>query len=263
MIVQELMNEVDPNRVADAYILFDYHFSKDNFEQSLVEKYQHIEKVRHVISENIREFKACEIDSSKGAYTLFVMETPVDSYEDSWKKDLDGFLIYDKEILPVLDKDFRLFNDDGEVLINHYELDMEYMDVMAGYRVADSSIDLLGKEICAAYILSSMFFFGFMREEREKNLAKFFEDLEESVKQIERGKVVSHKLIFEEFEEELEKKMSEEERAYQKAKKDFEKAVEEIENKHRHKVFAEREQLYIDIIRKEYGQREHHTLSKV
>lgn len=57
------------------------------------------------------------------------METPVDSYGDPWKKDLDGFLIHDKEILSVLDKNFRLFNDDGEVLINHYGLDMEYMDV--------------------------------------------------------------------------------------------------------------------------------------
>ena len=226
MTVQELMNHVEPNRVADAYILYDYHFSKDNFEQTLVEKYEHVSKIRHIISENIREFKKCEIDASKGAYTLFIMETLVDRYDDSWR--------------------------DGEVRINHYGFDMDRMSVIAGYKVADSSIELLGKEICAAYILSSMFFFGFMREDREKNLEKFFEDLEESVKEIERGEVVSHELIFEELEEELKKDMSDEEIAYQKAKKNFEKNVEEIEEKHRHKMLAERHQMYVDTIRREY-----------
>ena len=255
MTVQELMNHVEPNRVADAYILYDYHFSKDNFEQTLVEKYEHISKIRHIISENIREFKKCEIDASKGAYTLFIMETLVDRYDDSWRDELDGFIICDEEILPVLDKDFHLFNDDGEVRINHYGFDMDRMSVIAGYKVADSSIELLGKEICAAYILSSMFFFGFMREDREKNLEKFFEDLEESVKEIERGEVVSHELIFEELEEELKKDMSDEEIAYQKAKKNFEKNVEEIEEKHRHKMLAERHQMYVDTIRREYRQR--------
>ena len=49
--------------------------------------------------------------------------------------------------------------------------------------------------------------------------------------------------------------MSDEEIAYQKAKKNFEKAVEEIEKKHRCKMLAERHKLYIDTIRREYRQR--------
>lgn len=254
MTVQELMGQVDSNRVADAYILLDYQFSKDNEEQTLVEKYERIPKLRHVIVENIREFQECKIDEAQAKHTLFVLEVASESYENSRKKELYGFVTRDEDILPVVDKDFRLFDDEGKARVNFYGFDMDHMNELAGYKVADSSIEVLGKDICAAYILSEIFFFGFMTEEREKNIDDFIDELEESAKQIDRGecKCSSYEDLCAEFEAECEKKLSEDELAYHKAKNHFEKEVEEIVDRHNRRVCDERHQLYIDTIRAEY-----------
>ena len=40
MTVQELMSQVDVNRVVDAFLLLDYHFSENNYENTFFEKYE-------------------------------------------------------------------------------------------------------------------------------------------------------------------------------------------------------------------------------
>lgn len=39
MTIRELMRQVDVNRVVDAFILLDYHFSEDNYKNSFIERY--------------------------------------------------------------------------------------------------------------------------------------------------------------------------------------------------------------------------------
>ena len=49
MTIKELMTQVDLNRVMDAFLLLDYNFSAENFENSFIEKYEAVPKLRKII----------------------------------------------------------------------------------------------------------------------------------------------------------------------------------------------------------------------
>ena len=161
MTVKELMQQVDVSRVVDAFLLLDYGFSEDNYENTFFEKYEVIPKLRKVIEENIRLFRECVPADNTDSCTIFIQyNQDAHNYEESWKKSFASFLISDSEVLPVIDKDFHLFDDLGEAEVTHYSFDHTPMKEMANYVIAESSIKEIGKEICAAHLLSDMFFLG-------------------------------------------------------------------------------------------------------
>ena len=120
MTIRELMRQVDVNRVVDAFILLDHHFSEENYENSFIERYQAIPKMRQIIQENIRFFAECTSNDDKELHTIFVMEIQDnEDYSEKWKKQIISFAICDKEALAVLDKDFHVFDTEGEARIAH------------------------------------------------------------------------------------------------------------------------------------------------
>lgn len=255
MTVQELMTNVDVNRVADAYLLLDYYFSDDNFEQTLRQKYEAVPCLRHILRENIYLFKNVEVNTKREPHTIFIMEVSTEDYDESWKKKLEGFSIADNDVIPVINKDFRLFDDDGDQRINHYCFDMTPLEDLAGYTIAQSAIEILGSEICAAYIMSVVFRFGLTPIERENNISDLYKQLDESIKSVEEGNLISHEELMEALEIDLFSKSTEDERTYWTAEKVFKEATESIRNKHLKQVYADRHQQYIDEIRREFSNR--------
>lgn len=106
MKIKELMAQVDLNRVTDAFLLLDYNFSAENFENSFIEKYEAVPKLRKIIEENIRLFAECTANDDIVPHTIFIMYSQDDeNYENQWKKRFSGFAICDEEALSVIDKD--------------------------------------------------------------------------------------------------------------------------------------------------------------
>lgn len=109
------------------------------------------ELMRQIIQENIRFFAECTSKDDKELYTIFVMEVQdSEDYSEKWKKKIISFAICDKEAVAVLDKDFHVFDNEGEARVEHYGIDQAPMEKMVNYTIAKSSLKKLGKEIYAA-----------------------------------------------------------------------------------------------------------------
>lgn len=253
MTIKELMTQVDLNRVMDAFLLLDYRFSAENFENSFIEKYEAVPKLRKIIAENIRLFAECTVNVDTVPHTIFIMYSQDDEdYENQWKKRFSGFAIRDEEAFSVIDKDFHIFDDEGEAILQHYSFDNAPMQEMANYVIAQSSLNKFGKEICVAKILSELFFWGAFPKEREKAVNELYE---RASKPIDEKKLVDSKVVEEkirEIEERLLLNMSDDEKAYHLAKERFEEETEDIIERYWHKVKDEIHKQYIDAIKEEY-----------
>ena len=259
MTIRELMRQVDVNRVVDAFILLDHHFSEENYENSFIERYQAIPKMRQIIQENIRFFAECTSNDDKELHTIFVMEIQDnEDYSEKWKKQIISFAICDKEAVAVLDKDFHVFDNEGEARVEHYGIDQAPMEKMVNYTIAQSSLEKLGKEICVAKILSELFFWGMFPKEREERVNELAESLQECINNIDEEELVDEKSfdeVMKKCDDELMLKMSEDEKAYYKAKDIFEEATKDIVRRYWNSTILETQQQYIEAIKTEYNGR--------
>ena len=253
MTVKELMEQVDADKVTEAFLLTFYLFHHDCYELSISEKFNAISKARELISYNINLFKSCTQTTDGKKYTIFIMYDQDDEdFENKESKSFSCFAIRDEEAFSVLDKNFYLYTGEGETELSHYSFDHEKICDMAAFTIAKSSIDILGKEICVAKILSDMFFWGVYPEDREKNINK----LEEKIsKPYEESKGIS----LEEFEEkikilesEIMEQMTEDEKLYYEAKDRFKEETKDIIRRYRKNLYRELEKQHIEIIREEY-----------
>lgn len=251
MKLRELMAQVDLNRVVDAFLLLDYNFSAENFENSFIEKYEAIPKLRKIVEENIRQFAECEPNDDIVSHTIFIMYIPDNDYENQWKKKFSGFAICDEEALSVMDKDFHIFDDEGEAILQHYSFENIPIQKLSNYIIAQSSLDKFGKEICAAKILSELFCWGALPKEREKNVNEVHEIISKPIDE-KRVESKSVEEIMGKYKERLMLKMSDDVKKYYLAKERFAKETEDIVERYEHRVIDEIHKQYIDIIKAEY-----------
>jgi len=254
MTIKELMSQVDVNRVADAFLLLDFGFSESNYENDFFEKYEAIPKMKNIINENIRLFTECKSDEDTVPYTVFIMYHQDDEdYENLGKKVFSCFATCDEDVLQILEKDFYIFDNEGETEVQRYSFDAVPMKDMVNYVIAESSIKELGKEICVAKILSEVFFWGVFPEDREKKVEELFEKLTKpkTEKELIDSKSFTE-IIMKKHMEELLSNMSEDEKAYDMAKKRFEKETEEIRNRYWQKIDDKIQKQYIKAIKMEY-----------
>lgn len=253
MTIKELMSQVDVNRVADAFLLLDYSFSESNYENNFFEKYEAIPLLRKIIEENIHLFIECTPNEDTVPHMVFVMYHQDDEdYENLGKKVFSSFATCDEEVLRVLEKDFHIFDDEGEAKVSCYSFDDVPMQDMVNFVIAESSIKELGKEICVANILSKLFFWGVFPEDREKKVEELYEKLTKPITEKELIDSKSFDEKMKKYTEELLSNMSDDEKAYDMAKERFEKETEEIRNRYWHKIDDEIQKQYIKAIKMEY-----------
>ena len=153
-----------------------------------------------------------------------------------------------------MDKDFHVFDNEGEARVEHYGIDQAPMEKMVNYTIAQSSLEKLGKEICVAKILSELFFWGMFPKQREKRVNELYE----SFKNIDEEEFVDKKSfdeVMKKWDDELMLKMSEDEKAYYAAKDIFDEATEDIVRRYWHRTILETQQQYIEAIKTEYNGR--------
>ena len=256
MTIKELMSQVDVNRVADAFLLLDYSFSESNYENNFFEKYEAIPKMRRLIEENIHLFTECMPNEDTIPHTIFIIYHQDDEdYENSGKKVFSCLATYDEDVQRVLEKDFHIFDNEGETTVQHYGFDIVPMKDMVNYTIAESSIRELGKEICVAKILSEVFFWGAFPEDREKKVEELYENLTRDISEKEFQDTKSIEDTMKKYEEEILSNMSDDEKAYYMAKERFEKETEEIRTRYRHTIVDEIHKQYIKAIKMEYIER--------
>lgn len=258
MIIKELMEQVNADRVTEAFMLVNYIFMSDYNELTVAEKFLAIPKMKEIISDNIKLFRECQLNKNAEEYTVFIMyDLDSEDYENKEKKSFSCYAICDKDAYSVLDKTFSLYSDDGEVNLNHYSFDHEKICDIAAYNIAKSSIDKLGMEICAAKILSDIFFWGFYPEDREERVVDLMEKLEESHDESEYISEEEFDKHMAKIDDEMKQAMTDDEKAYYAAKERFDAETEDIVRSYWKKTCIEIEKQHIAAIKEEYRERKH------
>lgn len=259
MTIKQLMARVgvDAERVADAFILLHYTYSMEDYEDSFLKTFNYIPKLRKLVRDNIQSFIECIPHENTEPHTIFIISTPSYDYdyENQWATNLSSFMTCDEEVLPVVDKNFRVFDNKGEAKISHYVFDHLPMEDLANFAIAQSSLNEFGREVCAAKILSELLFWGTTPEERAKAIKELFEAA--TIEELLDSK--DFKELMREHEEEFLVDMSEDEKAYYLAKKRFKKDTEDIRKRYSTIVGNEIHKKYIDTIRAEYRNRIYET----
>lgn len=253
MTIKELMEQVDTDRVTEAFLLTYYLFQHDCYDLSISEKFNAIPKFRELIRDNINSFRACTPSAGAEKYTVFIMyDQDNEDFENKESKSFSCFAIPDKEAFSVLNRKFYLFTGEGDVELSHYSFDHKDVCDMAAYTVAKSSIDTIGKEMCVAKILSDMFFWGAKPEQRRKKVCELEEKLSKPYDENEYISQAEFHEHMKTIENQLLEQMSEDERAYYEAKHRFEDETKDIISRYWKRTNIELEKQHIAIIREEY-----------
>ena len=254
MNIQELFRQADPERIFYGYILIEPVFSK--FEPIPYEKQtQALIKLKEYIVDACDRFKTCNISTDDNPGTVFVMKRRSLNYGESYLGNLENRMIYDNAAFDAIDKDFRIWDDEGDAKLSFYGIDCTPISKLSGYTVAAESVNHMGINICCATILKELFFWGFTEEKREKSIKEFEESLAAGEKDIEEGRHRSFEELVEELELEWSSDESEDEKEYRRLKKEFEKSVKEIEHRYMEMIINEDHQAFIDAVKYEYQNR--------
>ncbi|MCD8023262.1 MAG: hypothetical protein LUF30_09945 [Lachnospiraceae bacterium] len=254
MTVQELFQLAETERVEEAYFL--QHTIFYPYEKYSVDtKVDAVFRIKKSIREHIARFAACDAEA-KVPCTIFVAELSCENYEDKGQKELYLFSVHDAEAQEKVQMNFALWNDAKEDRIEHYGIDMCKVEDIAGYQVAEASIENLGVTVCCAEILYEFFEFGYSDESKEKNIQSLYDSLDESMKEMDEGIYHSGEEIFQKiWQEMLDETENEDERQHMILKRKYEDSVREIEGRFREKVLEENHYTVIGLVRAEYDAR--------
>lgn len=72
MTIKELMEQVNVERVIDAFLLLDPYFIECDYKTTILDQYKKIPKVKKAIKENIKLFIECKIENQDAPHTIFI-----------------------------------------------------------------------------------------------------------------------------------------------------------------------------------------------
>lgn len=255
MNVQELFEQADPEIVFYAYTLLEPVFS-DYDERSIAEQAHIYRGLKGHIEKYCDKLANVDLDYSCEPMTIFVLGMRDTSWGCSYKKDIRCHVIKDSEAFEGINKKFTLWNDNGEIRIEHYGIDFVELSELASYSVAEESIEQLGADVCCATILQDLFEWGLTEESRSENHDDLIEKLAESEKDIEEGRCYSADEVFEELEKKyFSELLTEDEKEHRRLEKEYKNKVREIESRHSSKIIDEDHQMFIEAVRSEYQRR--------
>ena len=253
MTVQELFRKANKQMVFNAYALIEPLFDDLN-KDSLAVKAGKMEIIKNRIFTLCNHICECKPVQGKQE-TVFVMEKSSTQYGYSYIKEIEAFCIKDDEALNAVDKDFTIWNRNGEVILNHYDISVVPFEEVVAYTIAGESVATYGVDACCAAILNQMCFWGTTVESRNERIEDVINELEESAKNIKLEECISHEELFAELEEELISDMSDDEKLYHQYEKEFRQKVRDIERREMIRVTDGDHKRYIEIIRAEYNDR--------
>lgn len=251
MTIQELFRKADPELVFHAYTLIRAFFD-DLDTHTMQEQAVILRNFRTYIGEVCAQIATCDIEREERSQTLFVIGRTSLKWEESHIQDLECFTIYDDEAKKAVECNFTMWNDDGDMRLEHYGIDFVKIPALAGYHIAKSSVEEQGIDVCCAVILEELFSWGLTEEQREERYEELVKRIKKSEQEVEAGHVVTSEELWEELDKEFLEHASEDEKQHMYFEREYEKNVEEIEQRHREEISAKDHQRFIDIVKKEY-----------
>ncbi len=254
MTVQELFKECDPELVFYAYTLVSPVFG-DYDDHSLEEKAHAYRRLKDHIMESCQRLSSDGIDYSCEPMTIFILDNQCDEWGKSYLKDVYFTVVKDSEAYERIGDDFANWNDEGDNGLERYGIDFVRLSELAGYTVAEQSIENMGINTCCAAILLELFIWGFTEEDRERNSEDLKKDLDESVQDIKDGRCYSWDEFIEELDREIIADCSEDEKQHRIYEKEYKNKVEEIERCYAEDVYEINHQKYIEAVISEFRNR--------
>lgn len=244
MTVKQLMQQVDVGRVIDAFLLLDYNFSESNYESSLLEKFEAIPRIRHIIEHNVHLFAECQLANNSEQYTIFVWYSPdEEDFERMGKMVFTSFATSDTEIRQASEKGCGLE-------YTSYDYASTSISSLVGHKVAGTSIEELGKEVCAAKILSEVLYWGAYPEDRVENVKKLLMQVARPIKRLIDSKTFEERMKA--IDQEIWDSLSADEREYRHYQQEFEAKTKEIRARYERRISEEFRKRIEDAIKKEY-----------
>ena len=254
--VKELFLNLDKEDIIKAYrLMFDIIPSYEQVSYTIPElikadkKFD--EKARILIDDIIVAEKPNVPDDDM---VIFVIQLASEDYDDKTKKSFHSMALYENEFREKAGKDFQVWASDGEETISHYAYDMETLERIANFRIADQSVEECSAVVCAAVIFNEITFHGYDKERRQENIEKLKKELRESLDEIDESKTISAEEFFEKMHRDLLDSIEDEdERRYYELEHDFEKSVEDIKRKWRSQIMETNHQKVIKHIKAEWN----------
>lgn len=253
LTVLELFKKADPELVYYAYIVCLPVF-EDYDNHRLIEKAKALSGLKEKIIEICDYISSCDIEEDKD-YTIFISYRNSMEYDKSYIKEIFAFCIEDNEAINVIDKEFTIWNNDGEVVLKHYGFDFSKYEEVAGYYVAEESISREGIEACCAVILQEMCRFGFDPEYRNSKINEMITELKETIKHKDEQKYYTFEEVFGKLEEDFLNNASDDEREHHRLEKLYKESVKDIEHRAYIKLINENHSVIVEQIRNEYTNR--------
>ncbi len=252
MIVRDLFSQADPELVFYAYTLIEPVFSGLD-KRSLEGKAKELKALKSHIEEYCTKISDSEIDYSCEPYTIFVLMTKEMTKGLSYDELTACHTVKDKDVEDAIGRDFTIWNDKGEVRIEHYGLDFISVEELAGYSIAEDSVVQQGVNVCCACILNELFCWGYTEETREAKRIDLEEKIDEAMKDFEEGRCYTNEEVMAKLKAKIWANATDDEKEYEKYRKEFGDKVSDIEGRYSQKLNEENNQMFIDAIKKEFG----------
>ncbi|MGN0169146.1 MAG: hypothetical protein ACI39H_00095 [Lachnospiraceae bacterium] len=248
MTVQELIREVDIDRVIEAFLLVDYRFSGDNREKTLLERVSLVDEMTEEIHKFVEEILSYNVSKPIEEQTLFIFEMLLTNYEDRGEKTYDVFVIKDEEAFYELTREKKKELEELE----HYDVDFSKTGEFLSYRISEYSLKEFGKEICAAFILSHMLKMGKSIEERDLNISKHAGKKDMTDEENDDSLSMNIKEFSEMLDRIFTAEMTEEEKEYFRMKDEFYSKTKVFRTKFEDKMVVSNRKKYTTAIYDEY-----------
>ena len=194
----------------------------------------------------------CKIATEKESI-VFVIDTPACDFDDKQRRIFEVFCLDKNEYLKKGSLDFHIYDEDTGIRIQHYSFSFSKKEDVAGYEIAQTSIEKYGIEPVCAAIAHEMQAFNFGEDEDKRN--NFFAELEESIDKIDSGESECKDAdeVFAELKESLRSKCTPEQNEYFDAQDEFDAKIKHLKDAWWKKEINKKHQVLIDFIKKEYN----------
>lgn len=258
MKVKELFEKVPKEYILRAYrIMFEMNSSSDKIKYSIPEliAYDKLfdERAIRFIDAIIHIGEPEKEEKDK---VIFVVQLTSDDYEEKDQKYFTSGLVFEDEFCAKAAKDFTVWGREGENNLTWYAYEMDGLESIANCYIADQSIEECSAVVCAAEILNEMTFYGFDREYRQENIDKLKSDLDKAMEEVDGGKFIpADDFLKEMHRDRLASLKDNDEKRYYELKREFRKAVMDIELRWHRKIGDINHQKLINHIKAEWNRR--------
>lgn len=251
MTVQEIFKKADSEAIFYAYMLVRPEFDDLSIE-TRSERVEHLKKLRKYVEEERKRIATCEVNDTEESKTVFVIGRTRLEWKESYIQDLECFYTIDRDARMAVKKNFTMWDDEGDMRLNFYAIDLASISDFAGWNIAEKSVREQGIEVCCAMILQDIFFYGYTEEQREKSWKLIEEKLERSKDDIKNNKVHPMDELMRKLDDKLYKNATEDEKEHYRLECEYEEKVKDIEYRKMVSILEKDHQRYIAAVREEY-----------